>query len=117
MPDLAPWPRARRHPRVVRLDDLADDDAVLAELGRRLEARRLAANVTQSDLAQRAGVGLRTLKRLEAGEGATAANLMRVLRTLGLLAALEEMLPADPPAPSAPAPARRRASSRARYGG
>ena len=38
------------------------------ELGRRLARQRLARNVTQEALAESAGVGLRTLRRIEAGE-------------------------------------------------
>lgn len=100
----------------MRFADLATDEQLLAELGRRLERLRLSRNVTQAGLAEAAGVGLRTLKRLEAGEGATAANLLRTLRALELLDGLEHLLP-PASAPAEDAPRERRRASRARPDG
>lgn len=76
-----------------RLSASATTDAVLAELGRRLRRVRLDQNRTVEEVAEEAGVGARTLSRLEGGEGATLANVVRVLRALGRLEALEDFLP------------------------
>jgi transcriptional regulator with XRE-family HTH domain len=73
---------------------LETDPAVLAELGRRLAARRLERNLTQAELAAEAGVSKRTLLRLESGESTQLTNLVRVLRALELLDALEALVPA-----------------------
>jgi transcriptional regulator with XRE-family HTH domain len=49
--------------------------------------------LTQSQLANRAGVGRRTIVRLESGDSTvTVENLLRVLRALGLLDALPRAL-------------------------
>ena len=56
----------------------------LSRMGEALEAFRLAGNITQKDLADKAGIGKRTLRRLEAGEGGTLDSLVRVLSALGL---------------------------------
>lgn len=69
------------------------DDAVLAEIGARLQRTRLERNQTQQQLADEAGIGVRTLERLESGRGATLANVVRVLRALELLEALDRALP------------------------
>ena len=45
---------------------------------------RLSRNVTQTMLAEEAGIGVRTLRRLEAGEPATLDTFLRVALTLGL---------------------------------
>ena len=74
------------------------DVAVLAELGRRLAGRRLELNLTQAALAREAGVSKRTLVRLEGGESTQLTNLIRVLRSLGLLDNLDAFVP--PPTPS-----------------
>ncbi len=66
---------------------------MLAELGSRLERTRLERNVTQQHLADQAGVGISTLKRLEGGGGTTLANTIRVLRALELLEGLELAIP------------------------
>lgn len=97
------------------VDDLTDD-AVLQELGGRLARLRLNRNRTQEELAAEAGISLRTLQRIERGDSTHAANLIRVLRELDLLANLEALVP--PPAISPlqqlklQGKRRRRASSR-----
>ncbi len=77
------------------------DEAVLAELGRRVQAHRLARNVTQAQLAEEAGLSVPTLQRLEAGASVQLASLLRVLRVLNRLDRLEAVLPADPVRPLA----------------
>ena len=74
------------------------DDVLLAELGQRLAQLRLNHNWQQHELASEAGVSLRTLSRIEAGEPSQTINLLRVLRALGLVENLEALVP--PPAAS-----------------
>lgn len=54
-----------------------------AELGQHLRSLRLRQNLDQRALAERSGVALNVVKRLEAGRGATTRSLIRVLRVLG----------------------------------
>jgi transcriptional regulator with XRE-family HTH domain len=77
----------------MQLDDLLTDKAVLAELGRRLERHRLERNWTQAELAQAAQVGRATVQRLERGRSVQSDSLVKVLRTLGLLPALDAAVP------------------------
>ena len=77
----------------MRIDELLTDDAVLAELGRRLERHRLGRNRTQAQMAQDAGIGRATLQRMERGEAVRSDSLIKLLRALGLLAALDVALP------------------------
>lgn len=53
------------------------------ELGSSLRELRLRQNVDQRSLAERAGVALNAVKRLEGGKGATVSSLVKVLRALG----------------------------------
>jgi len=69
------------------------NDAVLAELGRRLERHRLQRNWTQAEMAEEAQVGRATVQRLERGQSVQAVSLIKVLRTLGLLSALDAAVP------------------------
>ena len=55
-----------------------------AEIGSRLARLRLSRNVTQSMLAKDAGIGLRTLRRLETGESSTFDTFLRVALSLDL---------------------------------
>ena len=64
-----------------------------AELGGRLARRRLARNVTQKALAESAGVGLRTLRRVEAGEPSGFDSVLRIVIALGLADALMSGIP------------------------
>lgn len=74
---------------------LAPIPAVEAELGRRLASLRLSANLSQSQLAEEAGVARRTITRLEHGEGISLDTLIRIMRALGVADRLETLLP-DP---------------------
>lgn len=55
-----------------------------AEIGSRLARLRLSRNVTQSMLAKDAGIGLRTVRRLEAGIPSTLDTFLRVAIALDL---------------------------------
>ena len=77
----------------MRLIPELTDAAVLQELGARLERRRLDADLTQSQLAEAAGVSKRTLERLEAGVSTDFVMLVRVLRALKLTDGLESLIP------------------------
>jgi transcriptional regulator with XRE-family HTH domain len=100
----------------MKISDLLTDDAILAELGTRVARCRLERQLTQADLAEQAGVSKRTVERIEAGASAQLASLIRVLRALAMLAALDRILPEAAPRPmdllKRKGKARQRASSR-----
>lgn len=76
------------------------DDRMLEKIGGRLAALRLAKDLTQGQLAKEAGIGLRTLQRLEAGEVATRlSGFVGVCRVLGLASRFEMLLPKVPVSP------------------
>lgn len=66
---------------------------ILRELGKRIKDMRLGRCMTQKELAQDAGVSYNTLIRIENGEGANLENLMKVMRTLGILQNFELLVP------------------------
>lgn len=81
------------------MENQGSDEAILAGLGERLRDARLEQNLSQSQLAESAGVGRGTLQRMEAGESPSLINLIRVLRVLGLLGGFERLLPDPAPSP------------------
>lgn len=85
----------------MRFDELTTDDAVLAELGRRLERQRLQRNLSQDRLAFDAHVGRATVQRLERGQSAQTASLVKVLRALELIDGLDYLVPASAALPIA----------------
>lgn len=72
---------------------IASSEQVVGDLGARLERIRLARNLTQAELAERAGISKRTVLRLEQGVSATLDTFVRVLLALGLASNLEALLP------------------------
>lgn len=79
------------------------DKEVALDLARRVRAWRSnprGAGMTQEELVRRSGVGLTPLKRFEKTGGATLNNLIGMLRAMGLLDRLEDLIPE----PSTPTP-------------
>jgi transcriptional regulator with XRE-family HTH domain len=83
----------------MQIANLASGATVLRELGERLARQRLERNLTQRDLAHEAGVSARTISLIETGRSITLGSLVRILRALGILDSLNQMLPASGPSP------------------
>ena len=65
-------------------------EEVVALLCERLRKERLYLEMTQADVAARAGIGVNTVSNLEAGRNISFENLVRVAMVLGRLKELEE---------------------------
>jgi transcriptional regulator with XRE-family HTH domain len=102
----------------MKIENILTDEAILVEIGERLVRRRLEFNLTQAALAKEAGVGKRTLERVEAGATAQLTTIIRLFRVLDLLPILDQILPESKPTPievmTRKGKARKRASSRGR---
>lgn len=57
----------------------------MAEIGEHLRTWRRLRELTVAEAADRAGIGVSTLQRLEHGQGGTVESLVRVSRALGVL--------------------------------
>jgi len=77
----------------------ATDQAILAELGRRLRQRRLDRNLSQQEVADKAGLDRTTVGALERDGRASLLTLVQVLRAFGALDELDGFLPATGPSP------------------
>jgi transcriptional regulator with XRE-family HTH domain len=75
------------------IGDFLADFENMAEFGVRLRARRLARNLTTETLAERTGLNRKTIMDLEAGRDVRLSTVMKVLRALQLLGALNTALP------------------------
>ncbi|HHA2592432.1 helix-turn-helix domain-containing protein [Stenotrophomonas pavanii] len=88
-------------------------DEIAEDLGRRIRARRLSANISQAALADKAGISRRALVQLEGGQGSSIRTLICVLKALGLAEHLSRIAPVPSVSPMAMLKARqsrRRAS-------
>jgi len=81
------------------ISKLLTDDAILAEIGRRIARYRIDSQVTQADMAEQAGVSKRTVERVEAGASAQFLSIIRILRVLDLLQGLDHLVPEPGPRP------------------
>ncbi|MGH8759372.1 MAG: helix-turn-helix domain-containing protein [Burkholderiales bacterium] len=68
-------------------------DEMEAKLGARLRAARLRKNLSQAEVAERAGVAVNALRALESGQGARVSTLVRVVRALDKLDWLDWLQP------------------------
>ena len=84
--------------RTMKLSELSND-LIQQELGQRLQHERLNQNVSQSQLASRAGIARRTLVAAEAGEGMGLSTFIAIMRELGLIDRLDQMVPEPTPSP------------------
>jgi putative transcriptional regulator len=75
------------------MKNISSDDALLKELGDRLQRNRLNRNMTQAALAKEAGISERTIIRIEQGHSTQLSNLIRLLRSLGLLENMDVLVP------------------------
>ncbi|WP_312315618.1 helix-turn-helix transcriptional regulator [Stenotrophomonas sp.] len=83
----------------MRITKLETDDAIQVELGLRVSRLRLSHNMSQDQLATAAGVSKRTVQRLEGGSPGQLTNMIRCLRALEQVHALDALLPPDSPNP------------------
>lgn len=71
---------------------------IISELGRRFKEYRLSAMLTQKEAAERAGVSLITLRQFENGRSynINMNNFLAMLRVVGCLEQVDELLPEMP---------------------
>lgn len=77
----------------MKIEIQARPEAVVAELGLRIAHRRIELGITQAQAAAQAGVGKRTIERIEAGGDTQLTTLIRLLRVLDLTDRLDQLIP------------------------
>lgn len=77
----------------MQISNIYNDEEILRELGSRIKAERIRQKMTQAQLALNSGVGKSTIERAESGESIQFLNIVKILRTLHQLPALDMLLP------------------------
>ncbi|MBN2293759.1 MAG: helix-turn-helix domain-containing protein [Pirellulales bacterium] len=77
----------------MKIDTRTTPQQALSELAARITQRRIELGLTQAEAAQRAGVGKRTIERIEAGGDTQLSTLIRLLRILDLSDRLDLLIP------------------------
>lgn len=103
----------------MKIDDLTPDAQILTELGERLARIRKQRGFTQVELAEEAGIGVATLRRIEGGQDSQLESWLKLLKALDMASAIEALLPEQFSSPMAEvrSSARRRSSSEPRTRG
>ncbi len=73
--------------------DLFNSAQMEQHLCKRLESIRLMKNISQTKLAEEAGVSRRTISRMENGKGVSLDTFIRVMQALGLTSQLSALIP------------------------
>lgn len=76
----------------MKIDDVTPIESGLAEVGRRLALSRKQQGLSQTELAAAAGIGVATLRRIEAGNDSQMGTWIKLLRALGLISVVDSLL-------------------------
>ena len=68
-------------------------ETIFAELVRRIAQKRVNLGLTQCKAAEQAGIGVRTLRRLELGGDCQFSTIIRLLKTYDLIDRLNQLVP------------------------
>ena len=96
----------------MNIDKLTPDTVILAELGSRLARLRKQQGYSQQKLATEAGLGVATLRRIEAGDGSQMDSWLKLLKALNMISGINEFLPENLSSPMAEALSERATPSR-----
>jgi len=77
----------------MKIQSLTPESQILEELGRRLARVRKQRRLKQSVLAEEAGIGVATLRRIEAGHDSQMESWLKILKALGMIASIDALLP------------------------
>lgn len=66
---------------------------IMSELGNRIKDLRISLDMTQKELAQKAGISPKTMERIENGENVKIENLLNVFRVMNILQNLDILIP------------------------
>ena len=70
-----------------------DEKIVIGEIAERIRQHRIAMSMTQSELAEKSMVSLRSISRFENGEDITLRNLIRLVNALDLGGNIDLLIP------------------------
>ena len=77
----------------MKIDYLTPEGAILIEVGRRLARVRKQQGFSQTRLAEEAGLGVATLRRIESGQDGQMASWLKLLKALRMTASIDALLP------------------------
>lgn len=85
----------------MQINQLSPETEILKELARRLARIRKARGYSQTRLAEEAGIGVATIRRIEGGQDSQFATWLKLLKALDMADAIDGMLPENFKSPMA----------------
>ena len=86
---------------IMKIDHLTPNTAILKELGQRLARMRKQQGMSQQKLAEEAGLGVATLRRIEAGQDSQMESWLKIMKSLRMVASINVLLPENFDSPRA----------------
>ena len=77
----------------MKLTGVETNEIILKEIGQRIKDIRISMSLTQEELALKAGVSIRTVVRLEAGDNIKLESFFNILRVLNCIQNVELLMP------------------------
>lgn len=77
----------------MEINQLTPESEILKELARRLASIRKAQGFSQTQLAEHAGIGVATLRRIEGGQDSQLETWVKILKALDMASAVNALLP------------------------
>lgn len=77
----------------MKIDYLTPEATILKELGQRLARIRKQQGMSQTQLAQEAGLGVATLRRIEAGRDSQMESWLKIMKCLRMVSSIDALLP------------------------
>ena len=69
------------------------NEAICKDLAMRIKRYRIQAGYSQEDISRKTGISLHSISNIETGKNITFDNLIKVLRTLGLINNVKLLVP------------------------
>ena len=77
----------------MNINQLTPESEILREFGNRLARIRKQQGLSQAELAEEAGIGVATLRRIEGGQDGLFESWLKLLKALNMAAAIDALLP------------------------
>ena len=78
---------------MMKISKLMPETDILKEFAKRLARIRKAQGYSQTELAKEAGIGVATLRRIEAGRDSQLETWLKILKALDMTSAIDALLP------------------------
>lgn len=77
----------------MKIESVTPENEILKELGKRLARVRKQQGFSQTRLAEKAGIGVATIRRIELGQDSQMESWLKLMKSLQMIAAIDTLLP------------------------